>query len=65
MSKSQIEKIIALVNRLSEDTQPEDIEKILYHLELKKDIIEGLKQLDEGKGIPQEEVKKLAESWLK
>ena len=65
MSRSEIEKIIALVEKLSEDTRPEDIDELLYHIQLKKDILEGIKELDEGKGIPHKKVKDAARTWLK
>jgi len=65
MSRSKIEKIIALVDELPKDTRPEDMDKIMYHIQLKKDILEGIKQLDEGKSIPHDKVKNLAKTWLK
>ena len=65
MSRSKIEKIIALVDELPEDTRPEDMDKIMYHIQLKKDIFEGIEQLDKGKGIPHDKVMNLAKTWLK
>ncbi|MHA1492088.1 MAG: hypothetical protein ACTSRI_20850 [Promethearchaeota archaeon] len=65
MSKSKIEKILTLLKELPENTTPEDMDKIMYHIQLKKDVLEGIKQLDEGRGIPHDQVKKLSKIWLK
>ena len=60
------EEIIDLIRKLPEDTTIDDI---MYHLYVKKKIIAGLKDLDQGKVIPHEQVmenaKKRLEQWLK
>jgi len=65
MSKNTIEKIIALVDELPRDTAPKDLDEIMYHLQLKKEIIEGIIQLDQGEGISHDKIKKMAQKWLK
>ena len=66
MTSNLKEEIIALIKKLPEDTTIDDI---MYHLYVKKKILAGLKELDEGKGIPHEKVmenaKKRLEQWLK
>ena len=56
------EEILELMEQLPEDATIEDaIEKlvVLYKIQ------QGLKQLDKGQGISQEEAKKRIRQWLK
>ncbi len=66
MTSNLKEEVIALIKKLPEDTTIDDI---MYHLYVKKKILAGLKSLDEGKGIPHEQVmenaKKRLQKWLK
>jgi len=55
------QKVINLLNRLSDDCS---LENIQYHLYVLQKIEHGLKELDEGKGIPHEEVEKRMSKWL-
>ena len=58
--------IITFIKNLPEDATIDDI---MYHLYVKKKILTGIEQLDQGKGIPHENVmentKKRLEQWLK
>ena len=60
------EDIIDLIKKLPEDTTLDDI---IYHLYVRKKIERGLKDLEEGKTIPHEQVmenaKKRLKEWLK
>ena len=66
MTSNLKEEIIALIKKLPEDTTIDDI---MYHLYVKKKILAGIKDIDEGKVIPHEQVmenaKKRLEQWLK
>ena len=42
-----------------------DLEKIIYHASVKKDIIDGIRELEDGKGITHEQFKKDIEEWKK
>ena len=56
------EQVINLVNSLPGDVTVDDI---MAHLYFKLQVDAGLKELDEGKGIPHEKVKKRMGRWLK
>jgi predicted transcriptional regulator len=56
------EEILKLIQNMPGDTSLEDIMAELY---FRYQVDEGLKQLDEGKGIPHEEVERRMEKWLK
>lgn len=56
------ESIIDLLNKLPEDSDYEDIIAEIY---FKKQVEEGLHQLDNGEYLSHEEVKKRMEKWLK
>ena len=45
--------------------QDTSIEDIMAELHFRYQVDEGLKQLDEGKGIPHEEIEKRMGKWLK
>ncbi len=66
MTTNLKEEIITLIKNLPEDATIDDI---MYHLYVKKKILAGIEQLDQGKGIPHEKVmentKKRLEQWLK
>jgi len=56
------EEIIRMIQDMPKDISVEDIMAELY---FRYQVDEGLKQLDEGKGIPHEEIEKRMEKWLK
>ncbi len=55
------EEVISLVRNLPEEVTVDDIMRELY---FKIQVDKGLKELDEGKGIPHEEVEKRLSRWL-
>ena len=66
MTTNLKEDIIALIKKLPEDATIDDI---MYHLYVKKKIMTGIKEIEQGKVIPHEQVmenaKKRLEQWLK
>jgi len=66
MTSNLKEEIIDLIKKLPEDATIDDI---MYHLYVKKKILAGIKDLDQGKVVPHEKVmenaKKRLEQWLK
>ena len=56
------EEVIRMIQDMPKDISVEDIMAELY---FRYQVDEGLKQLDEGKGIPHEEIEKRMEKWLK
>ena len=59
MVKDEVKKMI---QNMPEETSVEDIMAELY---FRYQVDEGLKQLDEGRGISHEEVEKRMAKWLK
>jgi len=55
------EQVIHMIQSLPEDTTVDDIMSELY---FKLQVDAGLRELDEGKGIPHEEVQKRMSRWL-
>ena len=55
------EQVIHLIQSLPENTTVDDIMSELY---FKLQVDAGLRELDEGKGIPHEEVQKRMSRWL-
>ena len=55
------EQVIHMINSLPEESSVDDIMAELY---FKLQVDAGLKELDEGKGIPHDEVKKRLSKWL-
>ena len=55
------EQVIHMIQSLPEDSTIDDIMAELY---FKLQVDAGLKELDEGKGMPHEEVKKRMSRWL-
>jgi predicted transcriptional regulator len=55
------EQVIQMIQSLPEDITIDDIIAELY---FKLQVDAGLKELDEGKGIPHEEVEKRMSQWL-
>lgn len=53
---------LAMLKRLRDDVTYEDI---MYELYVLEKIAKSLRELDEGKGIPHDEVKKSLSKWLK
>jgi len=66
MTSNLKEEVIALIKKLPEDSTLDDI---MYYLYVKKKILIGLQEVEQGKSIPQEQVmdnaKKRLEKWLK
>lgn len=66
MTSNLKEEIIDLIKKLPENATIDDI---MYHLYVKKKILAGIKDLDQGKVIPHEKVmenaKERLEQWLK
>ncbi len=56
------ESVIDLLDKLSEDTNYEDIIAEIY---FKKQVEEGIEQLEKGEYLSHEDVKKRFEKWLK
>ena len=56
------EKVITMIKELPEDITISDIMAELY---FRQNVDEGLKELDEGKGLSHEEAKKRLNRWLK
>ena len=56
------EQVIQMIQSLPEDITIDDIIAELY---FKLQVDAGLKELDEGKGIPHEEVEKRMSQWLR
>ena len=56
------EEVIRMIQDMPKDISVEDIMAELY---FRYQVDEGLKQLDEGKGIPHEEIEKRMGKWLK
>ncbi|MFH0926168.1 MAG: hypothetical protein V1872_11185 [bacterium] len=56
------EEVITMIQNMPKDTSIEDIMAELY---FRYQVDEGLKELEEGKGISHEEVEKRMERWLK
>lgn len=54
-------EIIKLIQELPENATLEDI---LYKIHVKAKIEEGLKEIEEGKGIPHEEAMERISKWL-
>ena len=66
MTTNLKKEIIALIKKLPEDATIDDI---IYHIYVKKKILTGIKEIEQGKVIPHEQVmenaKKRLEKWLK
>lgn len=66
MTTNLKEEVIDLIKKLPEDATLDDI---MYHLYVKKKILIGLQEFEQGKSIPYEEVmdnvKKRLEKWSK
>lgn len=65
MSKSKIkEKILTLLKKLPDDTSPEEMDDIMYHVYVKQQILRGLEDIKQGKVIPHKQVMENAEKQL-
>ena len=66
MTSDLKEDIIELIKKLPENATIDDI---IYHLYVKKKILKGIEELDQGKAVPHEKVmenaKRRLEEWLK
>ena len=56
------EKAIEVVGKMPDNFELDELFERLIFVEK---VEEGLRQIDEGKGIPHEEVKKIIAKWLK
>jgi predicted transcriptional regulator len=56
------DEVIAMIQQMPEDI---DVPDIMAELYFKQKVDAGLKELDEGKGIPHDEVKGRLNKWLK
>jgi predicted transcriptional regulator len=56
------ENVISMIKSMSKDVSIEDIMAELY---FRYEVDQGIKQLDEGKGIPHEEIERRMKKWLK
>jgi predicted transcriptional regulator len=55
------EQVIKMIQSLPEDITVDDVMAELY---FKLQVDAGLKELDEGKGVPHEDVEKRMSKWL-
>ena len=55
------DEVIKMISRMSDDVSIDDIMEELY---FKLQVNRGLQELDDGKGIPHEEVEKKVQQWL-
>lgn len=66
MTTNLKEEVINLIRKLPEDATLDDI---MYHLYVKKKILIGIQEIEQGKIIPHDQVmddaKKNLEKWLK
>lgn len=63
MNKNKLkESVIDLLDKLPEESTYEDIIAEIY---FKKQVEEGIEQLDDGKTLSHEEVKKKLDKWLR
>jgi len=66
MTTNLKEEIIALIKKLPEEVTLDDI---MYHLYVKKKILIGIQEIEQGKTIPHEQVmneaRKRLEEWSK
>ena len=66
MSRSLIEKILTLIKDLLENTNPDDVEEVIYSLYAKQEILRGLEDSKKGNVISFDDFKnKMDEKWLK
>ncbi len=56
------EAVIEMIRHMPDDVSVPDI---MAELSVRHEIEEGIRELDEGKGIPHEEVMTRMEKWLK
>jgi predicted transcriptional regulator len=55
------DEVIKMISRMPDDVSIDDIMEELY---FKLQVNRGLQELDDGKGIPHEDVEKKAQKWL-
>ncbi|MGR3311030.1 MAG: hypothetical protein ACUZ77_09660 [Candidatus Brocadiales bacterium] len=55
------QQVIQMIQSLPEDVTTDDVMAALY---FKLQVDTGLKELDEGKGIPHEEIEKRMSKWF-
>ena len=56
------EQVIDLIKSLPDDCTIEDIQ---YHLYVREKVERGIRAIDEGRIVPQEEAEKKVKEWLK
>lgn len=57
------EKIISLIKEIPEGTPSEEIDKIMDFLYVKKQVLEGLEDIKQGRTYSLEEMKQITEKW--
>jgi hypothetical protein len=55
------DEVIKMISRMPDDVSIDDIMEELY---FKLQVNRGLQELDDGKGIPHEDVEKKVQKWL-
>ena len=56
------ENIIEMIKNLPDDVSLDDV---MYHLYVRQKILRGLEDIKQGKTYSHDQVKKMAEKWLK
>lgn len=57
------EKIISLIKKIPEGTPSEEIDEMMNILYVKKQVLEGLEDIKQGKTYSLEEMKQMTEKW--
>jgi len=66
MNRNMIEKILILIKNLPENTNPDDMEEVMYRLYAKKEILKGLEDSKKENVISFVNFKKkMDEKWLR
>ena len=56
------EEVISLIKEMPDNV---DLDDIMYHLYVKRKILKGKEDIKQGKVYTHEQVKEMAEKWLK
>ena len=57
------EKIISLIKEIPEGTPSEEIDEMMNFLYVKKQVLEGLEDIKQGRTYSLEEMKQIMEKW--
>ncbi len=57
------EKIISLIKEIPEGTPSEEIDEMMNFLYVKKQVLEGLEDIKQGRTYSLEEMKQITEKW--